>query len=315
MMYNEVYYFDGCSYTAGHDTVSTDRTWISILNPLVEKDGNYNLSNPNFPTGGRRKYPYYNESVVCKSNQEIYQDWRKNLPALEKLDNVKVVIHWSHSERTTQDKNQGFITGNNHWTEDLATAWWDGFDKTVSFMKTIEDDCKIRNIEVYFITTEHQQLFELARNYNDEVYSQRLDSLDQDIIFNWPMRKLQNFNLTPVTRDDLLILWGCTGLPVSWCRVFGEDTADDLKHIDYRSQQRFGAQIKDWIVDRNKDLSYWIDEGAVDKSYFYDLATWKNNYRSADPEQWVPTHWIERDLNEILINTVIRPNADYIYES
>ena len=48
---------------------------------------------------------------------------------------------------------------------------------------------------------------------------------------------------------------------------------------------------------------------VANKSFFNDLKPWKEEYVG------IGVHWLERKVQDALINFEIKPNADYIYES
>lgn len=315
MMYDELYYFDGCSYVHGHDQHSIQNPWIDVINPAVYKDGNQNKHyyphDINNSANTIRKKPYYNRSRTAKSNIEIYEDFITTLPDLIKANNVNVIIQWSHSERTYDSKNQDFLNTRYYEVPHDPQVWWDGVARTVNYMLDVQEKCKENNIAYSFITTEHPDVFKIAKKYNNDKYNEQLEKIDEKHIFNWPLRKLENFDFEFKAKKELLILWGCTSLPMSWCKVFDEAPANDYKHLDYDARRRFGAQVHDWIADRNKDLSYWIDEtNNCNKEYFYNLKAWTEGYWDG-----YFTHWTEQQLQEILLETEIKPNAEYIYES
>lgn len=314
MMYDELYYFDGCSYVYGHDRHSIQSPWPDVINPEVKKDGNYNQHymphDLNNACNIYRKKPYYNKSKVAKSNPEIFNDFMSTLPKLIDANNVSVIIQWSHSERTAQNKNQGFLNlgSTDKFEPDL---WWDGIVNTVSYMYIVQELCKKHNFNYSFITTDHPSTFKLVEKYGNDKYIEQLEKIDEKYIFNWPLRNLENFDLDINTKEKALLLWGCTSLHVSWCKAFNEELASDLKHMGDNARRRFGVQVRDWITDRDKDLSYWIDESNnCNKNYFYDLKAWLNNYLDGET-----SHWVEKQLRELLLETEIKPNADYIYES
>ena len=85
---------------------------------------------------------------------------------------------------------------------------------------------------------------------------------------------------------------------------------DDKKHLTVNGHKRLGTQLMDWSQDREKDISYWLDEPYVyNKSFIYDLKSWKDEYVG------IGNHWVEEKVQAALINYEIKPNADYIYES
>lgn len=314
MMYDELYYFDGCSYVYGHDVNSVRTPWLDVINPEVTKDGNYNQTymphDRDNAANVYRKKPYYNMSLVAKSNPEIFNDFMSTLPKLIEANNVSVIIQWSHSERTTQDKNQGFLNlrSTDKFQPDL---WWDGVVRTVEYMYKVQELCKKHNLNYSFITTEHPSIFKHVEKYSNDKYTEQLEKIDEKFIFNWPLRNLENFNLDINTKERALLLWGCTSLHISWCKAFNEEPASDFKHLGDNARRRFGVQVRDWITDRDKDLSYWIDESNnCNNNYFYNLKAWLDNYWDGNA-----SHWVEKQLQGLLLETEIKPNADYIYES
>lgn len=313
-MYDELYYFDGCSYMAGHCHLSRKTMWVNTINPYVGKDGNIDKNEPFNGCLDARKYPFYNMATVAKSNEEIYQDFIDTLPNLIKANNVKVFIHWSHSERKAKEKNQAFITRDCANFDEVIKEWWKGLARTVPFMLDVQEKCKEHGLEYVAITTEHPEIFELGRKHNDAKYSNDLDKINSRDIFNWPLRKLQNFPKELNDRADALLTWGCTSLPISWCKGFGLPIAEDMKHLGDEARLRFGQQVHDFYKDRNKDLSYWIDEDVkpVNKEFFYDLQAWVDELKGGALTR--TTHWVEEDLRFLLINMTIMPNAEYIYE-
>ena len=312
MMYDELFYFDGCSYMRGHDDRTNLTQWINTINPLVDKDGNLNkaLDHTNSQCHAKKK-PFYDFSETAKSNYAIFEDFTKTKDILIKANNVQVVIMWSHSERKPKDKNQDFIHPDG-WTKDKVQEWFSGFKRTVDYMYQVQEFCKEYNIQYNCITTEHPQLFEWAREYNDNKYSEQLDKIEDKFIFNWPGKRLENYTLDFKTYEDVITLWGCTSFPLAYCKAFNEDIDKDMKHMGDSARLRFGAHIHDWVKDRSKDLSYCIDESVkpVNKRYVYDLKPWLESYIKGNC-----THWVEKELKQILLTKEIRPNADFIYES
>ena len=336
MMYDVLYHFDGCSYTNGHNfpegRAGGDKiTWTYIINPPVVKDGNHNQLIPLMQRAGRQcfKYPFVNYSAIAKSNDMMFKDFIGNLHRFDNFKFGKVFIHWSHSERTgyyTTDKRQHYNKNAQHFevskqdgsfhSYDLFDGpfwekWMNGIVDTMHYMYAIQEICKAKNIEWNFLTVENYNLFKyVAENYGMlDVFN----SINIDHIFNWPTKPLVNYpEFNNMTKEKALIIWGTTGLPLQWAKAMeGNNLIDeDKKHLTDDGHKRFGTQILDWTLDRDKDISYWLDEPEVyNKSFFNDLKPWKEEYVG------IGVHWLERKVQDALINFEIKPNADYIYES
>lgn len=337
MMYDVLYHFDGCSYTIGHKVTADNQdesTWTHIINPAVFKDGNYNEIIPLSERAGRVtfKYPYTNYAQIAKSNDAIYFDFLKNLSKFDNYKFKKVFIFWSHSERTSDisiKNNLPFVSyykkvqhfklkddGNYHSYDPYEGPFWDhwmdGIVRTMYYMLSMQEICKAKNIEYNFVTTENYNLFKhVATKYG---LLDVFNSINIDHIFNWPTKPLINYpNINDkLSTEDVLLYWGTTSFNLQWAKAMEGNTLidDDKKHLTLEGHKRLGSQLMDWSLDREKDISFWIDEPYVyNKSFFYDLKSWKDEYVG------IGKHWLESKVNNALINYEIKPNADYIYES
>ena len=336
MMYDVLYHFDGCSYTHGHKAldgehcIADSATWKHIVNPVVIKDGNYNLNIPLPERAGRYvfKYPLVDYSSIAKSNDMMFHDFMRSLSKFDSYKFGKVFIQWSHSERTgyygtkklrqCYNKNvqhfevvEGELKTYDPYDGPFWSKWMNGIVNTMYYMHAIQEICKAKNLEWSFLTVENYNLFKYAaENYNAlDVFN----SINNDHIFNWPTKPLVNYpDFKDMDREKVLVVWGTTGLPLQWAKAMEGDNLidDDKKHLNEDGHRRFGTQILDWTLNREKDISYWLDEPEVyNKSFFYDLKPWKEEYVG------IGVHWLEQRVQDALINYEIKPNADYIYES
>jgi hypothetical protein len=332
MIYNELYHFDGCSYTKGHDlrkeTTFTDpHLWKHVINPLVHKDGNFNITLPLNQRYGIQpsKYPFQDFSQIAKSNDMIFSDFIANVHNFKDVKKGRVFIYWSHSERTglrlRNDKFKGVDIYEKNQQQQVIEQnpshsfnfWFQQMCKTMDYMYAVQSICENLGIEYYFITQENYNLFKyVSEKYR---YEETFNNINSNHIFNWPTQELVNY---PSLDDDFttktyFLYWGTLGFALQFARAFGgrEWVSDDKKHMTYDAHLHLGTMLKDWIEDNEKDLSYWVDECTKinNKRFFYDLRPWKDDVLGSS------RHWVEERVTSSLIEFDIKPNAEYIYES
>lgn len=334
MIYNELYHFDGCSYTKGHENESLANLspgdcflWKHVINPFVFKDGNFNNQIPLNQRYGIQpsKYPFQDFSTTAKSNDMMFMDFIENVHRFKNVKRGRVIIYWSHSERTggrvsysdfkgvdAYEKNQD-VHKTDQFPELTFNFWMQQICKTMNYMYSVQNICENLGIEYYFITQENYNLFKYAAN--EFRCKETLESININRVFNWPTNELVNYPELKhdVSVNEFYLFWGTLGFTLQFARAFGgiEWVSKDQKHMSYDSHLRLGTMLKDWIEDNDKDLSYWLDESGKinNKRFFYDLRAWKEEHLKES------IHWVEEKVTNALIHYTIKPNAEYIYES
>lgn len=340
------FYFDGCSYVDGHDRESFALNWTHYMNPIGQDPWLFkNSSLLKEERGPGRRNRYIDESTTAKSNDAIFYGFLTNLEWIKKY-RPTIFIQFSHSERYM---HMQFTDEEGGWSMSEEKDWFSGYyknlfditnidlsgrqlkgaiegannifmgywlinvNKTLSYIKAIQQICKDNDLDLNLITTENYNIFKKAASYS-EYTKQLFDSIDHTNIFNWPSPDFINYDLDNVsTWLHFLSIWGTVGFPVQWSKAFGKPLADDNKHLSQEGFKLFANQIKEWCYDRSKDLSYQIDKLPLEqKQYMYDYAHWVRNYDFGNT-----SHWVEEDLHKYF-NTKLKfiiDNADYVYES
>ena len=215
------YYFDGCSYTKGHDNEMLNYTWPELINPLSDPKRCYEnkvANDKNF-----RKYSYIDYSSVARSNDAMFLCFMSHLNEIIK-NKTKVFIYLSHSERSIMgydySRSKHFRTLSSKFEYDKAnpndsiSKWLSGTMKTISYIKSMTHIAEVNNIDLVIITQDHYKWFEFVCNTTESL-KDCFDSIDRKYIFNWPTPELKNFSLFDsfpdnINENEILELWGCT---------------------------------------------------------------------------------------------------------
>ena len=321
------YYFDGCSYTKGHDKESEKIAWPKIINPLSNKEiGHMNKIEYDEVN---RKYPFIDYSCVARSNDAIYICFMAHLNEIIK-NKTKVIIYFSHSERSIMgydySESKHFRTLSSKFKYDKANPndsigkWLSGSMKTISYIKSMTHIAEVNNIDLVIITQDHYKWFEFVCNTTESL-KDCFDSIDRKYIFNWPAPELINFSLfnsypDNIDEKEILELWGCTGFALQIAKGLSDNNSwvsKDLKHFTAEGHEWLANALIEFFNDRTKNLSYYINELDLGKQrIFYDKNAWVESYFYGNET----SHWIEDHLIkhfETLISD-IKKNKNYIYE-
>lgn len=321
------YYFDGCSYTKGHDDDSLDYAWPFQINPRSDPDNGFKNQMDNLHD--YCKYSYINNSCIARSNDAIFTSFIANLDKIIK-NKTKVFLYFSHSERsfykyqTSSEKE--YRTFPTRLDYDKANprnnvpTWVAGTIKTIAYIKSITSLAEAHNIDLAIITQDHYRWFEFVSKV-DKSIEDCFNNIDQKYIFNWPAPELKNFNLfksypDAIRENDHLELWGCTGFALQIAKGlsdFNSWVSEDLKHFNEEGHKWLAKSLIKFLNDRTKNLSYYINQLDLGKQrIFYDKNAWIESYFYGKET----SHWIEAELIEhfqTLIND-IKVNKNYIYE-
>jgi len=323
------YYFDGCSYTAGHDKDSSIYRWPTIINPLSNPNNGYrnalNGAGDQFLT-----YPYKDYSTVARSNDAIFCSFVSNLKEIKK-NKTKVFLYFSHCERYFQEYEiNSFRTTPFKFKYEKANpgdgggiflSWIGGTIKTLSFIKTIIEICEDNNIELVIVTQDNYRWFEYISTLDSDV-KKLFDSINyKKYIFNWPTPELINYtaltkNPGEVESIEHLELWGTTGFALCFAKAFGPGddwVSVDNKHFERDGHIFLGNILKEFMDDNSKNLSFYLDNlNLKDKRFFYDRNIWIEQYFYKRKHN----HHIEASLKEHFGSLLkdIKMNSDFIYE-
>jgi len=322
------YYFDGCSYTKGHDESSSLVSWPKQINPKADPNyGHVNLLNDDKIY---RLYPFIDYSCTARSNDAMFISFMTHLDEII-ANKTKVFIFFSHSERNftkidiSESKNHRPLNSRLHYNKvnpngDI-TEWFSGTIKTLSYIKSITHIAEANDIDLVIVTQDHYRWFEFVSKIDNKL-EECFNNINKKYIFNWPMPELKNFNFFNNYPDNfnynqVLELWGCTGFALQMAKGFSDFNnwvCDDLKHFTEEGHMWLSKALKDFLKDRSKNLSYYVDELDLGKQrIFYDKNAWVESYFYGKKT----SHWIEDNLIshfESLIKD-IEKNKNYIYES
>lgn len=303
------YYFDGCSYTKGHDLESVGYAWPVQIN--------------------HRKYPYINNACIARSNDAIFTSFIANLDNIIK-NKTKVFLYFSHSERSFNSfnikSNEQYIDFSTRMEYDKANprnnvhVWIAGTIKTLAFLKSITTIAEANNIDLVIITQDHYRWFEFVSKI-DKSTLDCFNSIDQKYIFNWPTPELKNFSFfdsypNDISEIDQLELWGCTGFALQLAKGFSNFNSwvsKDLKHFNLEAHKWLGNALIEFSKDRSKNLLYYINELDLGKQrIFYDKNAWVESYFYGKKTD----HWVEQELQQHFKNLIIdiKTNKNFIYE-
>lgn len=322
------YYFDGCSYTKGHDNEIENYTWPKLINPLSNKEEGY--MNKIESNGIHSKYPFIDYSCVARSNDAMYICFISHLNEIIK-NKTKVFIYFSHSERTISSfdysESKHFRTLSSKFNynkhnpdpDNNLGQWISGTMKTLSYIKSITLIAEANNIDLVIVTQDHYKWFEFVSNTTESL-KDCFDSINRKYIFNWPAPDLINFSLFDSFPNlkyyEILELWGCTGFALQIAKGFSDNNlwvSKDLKHFTKEGHEWLAKVLIDFSNDRTKNLSYYINELDLGKQrIFYDRNAWVESYFYGKDV----SHWIEEDLIDHFKTLIsdIEKNKNYIYE-
>lgn len=323
------FYFDGCSYTAGHDQDSLLYRWPTIINTYSNPDNGYRNSLED--TGDQfLSYPYIDYSSIARSNDAIFCSFISNFDKIKK-NKTKVFLYFSHSERyfreykinsyRTTPFKFGYEKVNPGASGGSFLSWIGGTIKTLTFIKSITQLCEDNNIELVIVTQDNYRWFEYLSTLDSDV-KKLFDSINyKKYIFNWPSPELINY--VALTKDpdtvepiEHLELWGTTGFALCLSKAFGpgdEWVSRDNKHFKREGHIFLGNALKEFMDDNSKNLSYYLDDLNVkDKRFFYDRNIWIEQYFYRRKHN----HHIEGSLKQHFRSLLkdIKMNSDFIYE-
>lgn len=322
------YYFDGCSYTKGHDDKSSKLAWPKQINPSSDPNNGYTNTVEN--DSSYRLYPHIDYSCIARSNDAIFFSFMTHLDEI--IENkTKVFLYFSHSERyfTQFDYSDAkeHRTLNSKFTYIKAnpkdgdtSAWIAGAMKTVSYIKSITHIAEKNDIDLVIITQDHYRWFEFVCDTAPSL-QKTFDTINKKYIFNWPLPELKNFDFFDNYPNNLcyykiLELWGCTGFALQIAKGFSDFNfwvSKDLKHFTEEGHEWLGKALLEFSKDRSKNLLYYIQDLDLGKQrIFYDKNAWVESYFYGKK----PNHWIEQDLITHFENLIsdIEKNKNYIYE-
>ncbi len=321
------YYFDGCSYTKGHDQASSKVSWPKQINP--KSDPNYGYVNALDDDQNFRLYPFIDNSCTARSNDAIFLSFMSHLDEII-ANKTKVFLYFSHSERyfirLNNSENKNIKPLNSRLIYNKAnpdgrdiTEWISGTMKTISYIKSITHIAEINDIDLVIVTQDHYRWLEFVSK-TEQSLEECFNSINTKYIFNWPLPELKNFSLFnnyPNTDyKQILELWGCTGFALQMAKGFSdfnEWVSDDLKHFTEKGHAWLAKVLVEFLKDRSKNLSYYIDELDLGKQrIFYDKNAWVESYFYGKET----SHWIEKELISHFNSLIkdIEKNKNYIYE-
>lgn len=321
------YYFDGCSYTKGHDIESVGYAWPFQINPQVGRSEGF--KNPIDESDEYCKYPYINNACIARSNDAIFTNFIVNLDNIIR-NKTKVFLYFSHNERffngfeiSSKKQYRNFPTRMKYEKANPRNnipIWIAGTMKTIAFIKSITTIAKDHNIDLVIVTQDHYRWFEFVSKL-DKSIQDCFNSIDQKYIFNWPLPELKNFSFFNTYPDDIsetdqLELWGCTGFALQIAKGFSDFNSwvsKDLKHFTEEGHKWLANALLEFSKDKSKNLAYYINDLDIGKQrLFYDKNAWVESYFYGKE----PNHWVENKLIEHFQTLIsdIKTNKNFIYE-
>ena len=325
------FYFDGCSYTKGHDVESQAYAWPLQINAESNPvDGHQNQN------GNHHEYcalPFINNSEIARSNDSIFTSFMIYFNKIIK-NHTKVILYLSHSERFANgfeiDPEKQYRGLSTKFTYSKANPsdpnvhvplWVGGTFKTLAIIHNLITLAKKFNMDLTIITQDNYNWFKFISKIDDEVYD-LFKSIDYEkYIFNWPSPKLKNFNFVKrhphyATFEDTIEMWGCTGFALQLAKGLGnknEWVSNDLKHFTEEGHKWLARALLDFSKDPSKNMSYYIDELSLEKQrLFYDRDAWIEQYFYNNDA----THWVENKIKNHFKPLLedIKKNKNFIYE-
>jgi hypothetical protein len=312
------WYFDGCSYTKGH----LNRAQIEQIQTHVFTG----LEDNWWPSivGGTG---HTNNSQVAKSNDAIFEEFISNYDNLDSDTNV--FIQWSHAERNAvrlsknlsegdycrfleYEKNQltnGSHTDPKYNDEDVFNVYNRHLNKTMGYMKSVQEMCALKNINYGCWTADNMSNFKDASTLHP-IIRRTYDSIDSRLVFNWAESlETYNTNFAP-----FIVHWATRSFPICFGLAFGSEVDEDQKHLTVTGHEILGNQLAKWWDNRDLDLEYNLTTVSLEQAeVFKDLISWANIYQPLFKDA-PHKHWVEADIM-MYLKTMAKRSADFIYES
>lgn len=302
-------YFDGCSYVHGHNDTTWGQSWAYKLFP---KEKNINLS------------------MTAKCNDNIFFDFVNHYNDLKEGD--RVFIHWSHSERMfiytgiapeelphtlDLDHHKNMAGESTAWRKNWYRNWFGYIIKTSIYMKAVLDLCLAKNIKPVFITTENYHWFKKATSLSIHNHIEELEPY----VYNWPLDDVVEHHPIRLghyennTFSEFIFNWCLTNTVVSTALALSLEhnhrfLSEDHKHLNAEGHILFLGWIKDYIENRDHDLSYQISKLSPRAAKVYrDPLHGADYFKSTCNSE----HWIEsRVIDEL--TEISKKSSEYVYE-
>jgi len=212
-------YIDGCSFTSGMPG-TYGNTWSSFINNA------------------------YNNAVAGKDNFSIFND---TFYVINNYDIDRIIIYWTYPERFwLPTKERDKIT---NWSNKMIQpcftvdkCFFDYVKMNLNFMYVLQEHCKNRNIECFYLTTVPYYLYEEGDN-----------GLVNKIrgVGNWPGPYLnKNYN---VWVNSLQILFG----------GFYNCVDKDGMHLNSRGHKLFYEKVIEPLINHNEIDQQWSSQSVV----------------------------------------------------
>tara|TARA_R110000772_G_scaffold2311_4_gene7989 strand:- start:2351 stop:3172 length:822 start_codon:yes stop_codon:yes gene_type:complete len=259
-------------------------------------------------------------AYAAKSNDLIMRDFLQHYRMMDSSE--RVIIFWSHSERHITSIGNG---DRPDWTKNLSPSDYPQnahktfnkyFENTLEYMLMVQELCKAKNIEYYFMCNDHYIKLE---RYRKTLKNDWTLLLDFKRIFNWPAPTVKLLDVSQEifnSHDYFLAEWVATSLVQQFGKALTEATGEDhihrdRKHLNIAGLEAFRIMFEAWFEDSNKDLTYYINTlDNKSSKYFTEMEPHLINVTT-------DIHWIEYNIAEFadkVLSGDTKKNVDFIYE-
>lgn len=318
-------YIDGCSHMTGHDFSIGKERYMQALFQNVYMDSVAGAT--------------ITAAATAKCNEAMFFDFLSCFDILKEGDSV--VIYWSHAERFTQralpidrcEKNeQGkflnniaafknlnpgpydtpVYTGTMYSNTKIENLSWSFLYRTYMHMYAVQEMCKSKNINYYFLTVDPYYKFQtIPKEYREQA------PVDESKVFNWPLPEVFKWgNFDRTNYNHFLIEWTLTSLPILVGRALSKENKGQYIHKDYKHLTLAGHAILyewivDWINDPSRDLS-WIINNKLTHEAAREFNTIEFHLKEFNLDGFEAVHWVEQVIEELLEQ--LTPAITYVYE-
>ncbi len=248
-------YIDGCSFTSGMPG-TFGKAWPSFIT-----ESKVNMADP-----GKDNFTIFNDTMYAINNYPVQ----------------RIIIYWTYPERFWLPINENNRITN--WSNKniqpcftLDKVFFDYVKMNLNFMYALQELCKVKNIEYFFITTAPYYVYEQGDNgLTDKI----------DKVVNWPGPYLNNNYHIWVNSLQMLFggYYNCVDI--------------DGMHLNSEGHKLFYDNYINPFINNNEVDEPWSSQSTI---------KWIDKLSSTDKNEAFKNARIK---DSILINTT----TDYIYE-